>query len=398
MSDDDYLSDEQLNDLVRQLNEGGVSLPPAEALPLETQGHLDQEDPLRSFLIEMLRAGATDMHLVSGTAPVFRVDGEIVRSSIPAIEQDSLVAILETHSRMLRQRLLREGSVDFSLSIERQGSEEPDHRFRVNVHRERGRIAAAIRALPRTIPSINELGLPAEIERITRLSRGLVLLCGPTGSGKTTTLAAIVAAINRTRPVHIVTIEDPIEYEHASDKALVEQIEVGRDSPSFGAALRAALRQDPDVILVGEMRDLETISIALTAAETGHLILATLHTGDAEQGIHRIVDVFPGDQQGQIRHQLAVSLEAIVVQQLLPRIDRPGRALAAEILFATPPVRVHIRNDNLQNLGNELTLGRRQGMVSLEESLARLVTAGIISRDDAERRSRRVEDLSSRLT
>ncbi len=391
----EYIGDEDLNELVRQLNEG--SAPSPGAPPLEVHGHLDQEDPLRSLLVEMLRAGATDLHMIAGSTPVFRIDGKIVRSSIPPIEHESLVAILESHCRRLRERIVSEGSVDFSLSLEQQGNDTPGDRFRVNVHRERGRAAVAIRALPRRIATISELGLPPEIERITKLSRGLVLLCGPTGSGKSTTLAAIVSAINRSRPVHIVTIEDPIEYEHSSEMALVEQVEVGRDSPSFGSALRAALRQDPDVILVGEMRDLETIATALTAAETGHLILATLHTGDAEQAIHRIVDVFPSDQQGQIRHQLAVSLEAIVVQQLLPRTDGAGRALAAEILFATPPVRVHIRNDKLQNLGNELTLGRKQGMVSLEESLARLVIDGVISREDAELRSRRVEDLNSRL-
>lgn len=393
----DYIGDDDLNDLVRQLNEDAE--PAGKELPvLDVRGQLDRDDPLRSLLVEMLRAGASDMHMVAGTATVFRVEGKIVRSSIPPIEHESLIAILEAHCHMLRQRILTEGSVDFSLSLEQQRSDSPDHRFRVNVHRERGRVAAAVRALPRIIPSLRELGLPTEIERISTLHRGLVLLCGPTGAGKSTTLAAIVDAINRTRPVHIVTIEDPVEYEHASAEALVEQIEIGRDSPSFGAALRAALRQDPDVILVGEMRDTETISTALTAAETGHLILATLHTGDAEQGIHRIIDVFPGDQQSQIRHQLAVSLEAIVVQQLLPRIDRPGRALAAEILLATPPVRAHIRNDRLQNLGNELTLGRRQGMVPLEESLARLVSDGIISREEAELRSRRVEDLAARLS
>jgi twitching motility protein PilT len=224
-----------------------------------------------------------------------------------------------------------------------------------------------------------------------------VLVCGPTGAGKSTTLAALVGEINRTSARHIVTIEDPIEYEHRNGQSVVEQVEIGRDAPSFAAALRASLRQDPDVILVGEMRDLETAATALTAAETGHLILSTLHTSDAAQAIHRIVDVFPPVQQTQIKQQLALSLNAIVCQQLIPRSDGKGRAVAVEVLLANTAVRNHIRQDKLQNLITEITLGKRQGMISLEDSLARLVQQRQITAEDARQRTSRPDELESLL-
>jgi twitching motility protein PilT len=228
-------------------------------------------------------------------------------------------------------------------------------------------------------------------------TRGLVLVCGPTGSGKSTTLAALVGEINRGEPRHVICIEDPVEYEHRNGASVIEQIEIGRDATTFAGALRAALRQDPDVILVGEMRDLETVSTALTAAETGHLILATLHTSDAAQAVHRIVDVFPPVQQAQIRQQLALSLNAIVVQQLVPRSDGKGRAVAVELLLANQAIRNHIRNEKLQQFATEITLGKRTGMVSFEDSLARLVQDGIITREDARNRATHVEELESLL-
>jgi twitching motility protein PilT len=224
-----------------------------------------------------------------------------------------------------------------------------------------------------------------------------VLVCGPTGSGKTTTLAALVGEINRNDARHIITIEDPVEYEHRNAKSVIEQVEVGRDTASFAAALRAALRQDPDVILVGEMRDLETVSTALTAAETGHLILSTLHTSDVAQAIHRIVDVFPPAQQTQIRQQLALALNAIIVQHLIPRSDGNGRSVAVEVLLANTAVRNHIRNEKLQNLATEITLGKRQGMISLEDSLAQLVQQGVITVEDARIRASRQDELESLL-
>jgi twitching motility protein PilT len=222
-----------------------------------------------------------------------------------------------------------------------------------------------------------------------------VLVCGPTGSGKTTTLASLVEIINHTETRHIVTIEDPVEFEHRNAKSVIEQIEIGRDAPSFASALRAALRQDPDVILVGEMRDLETVSIALTAAETGHLILSTLHTSDAAQAIHRIIDVFPPQQQAQIRLQLALSLNAVVIQQLIPRADDNARAVAVEVLLANQPVRNHIRSGKLEQFATEITMGRRQGMISFEQSLVRLVRDGLITMDDARNRAARLDELES---
>lgn len=267
----------------------------------------------------------------------------------------------------------------------------------MNIHRQRGTFAAAIRALPLVVPTIAELNLPPILGDLIKQTRGLVLICGPTGAGKTTTLAAMIGAINRAESRHIITIEDPIEYEHRNAQSVIEQVEVGRDAPSFASALRAALRQDPDVVLVGEMRDLETVATALTAAETGHLILSTLHTSDVAQAIHRIVDVFPPGQQTQIRQQLSLSLNAIVVQQLLPASAGNGRAVAVELLLANPAIRNHIRRDKMENLISEITLGKRQGMISIEDSLARLVRKGAITLDDARIRSARPEELESQL-
>jgi twitching motility protein PilT len=267
----------------------------------------------------------------------------------------------------------------------------------VNLHRQRGQLAASIRSLPLDIPNLAGLNLPAVLGELMRPSRGLVLFCGPTGSGKSTTLAALVEEINRTRTSHVITIEDPVEYEHRSNKSIIEHVEIGRDARSFPEALRAALRQDPDVILVGEMRDLETVATALTAAETGHLVLSTLHTNDAAQAVHRIVDVFPPNQQGQIRHQLALALNAIVVQQLVPRSDGRGRMPAVEVLQATYPVRHHIRNDHTQKLYNELTLGKRYGMISMEDSLAQLVREGKIDIEEARMRASHPDELNALL-
>jgi twitching motility protein PilT len=299
-----------------------------------------------------------------------------------------------------RRDLDERGSADFPLRFApgRELDEGgPARRFRVNLHRQRGQLAAAIRALPLEVPSLAGLNLPPFFAELIKPSRGLVLLCGPTGSGKSTTLAALVGEINRSRTAHIITIEDPVEYEHRSLKSVVEHIEIGRDARSFPEALRAALRQDPDVILVGEMRDLETVTTALTAAETGHLILSTLHTNDAAQAVHRIVDVFPPGQQAQIRHQLALSLHAIVVQQLVPRADGRGRVPAVELLLATYPVRHHIRSDNLQKLYNEITLGKRVGMMSMEESLSQLALQGIIDPEEAQVRASHPDELASHL-
>ena len=343
----------------------------------------------------MVRRGATDLILLPGSPPILRVHGQLAAAEAPTVEEDALAAMFAPHLGGRTRRLLEEaGSADFSLRLAARGGGRA-WRFRVNVHRQRGQLAASLRALPQQVPTLAELNLPPQLAELVRPARGLVLVCGPTGSGKTSTLAALVGEINRSRTAHVVTIEDPIEYEHRNQRSIIEQIEVGSDTPSFAAALKASLRQDPDVILVGEMRDLETVQTALTAAETGHLILSTLHTNDVVQAIHRIVDVFPSVQQGQIRQQLALSLHAIVCQQLVPRASGNGRLPAVEVLLATYAVRHLIRKEKLQSLYNEITLGKKLGMISLEESLSNLVRTGEITAEEARIRTPRTEELDS---
>jgi twitching motility protein PilT len=373
----------------------------AEDLDLPGRARVEEGEALDVLLLEMSRQQASDLLLISGMPPVFRVNGRLVKAQAEALDGDELAQMFRPHLGTRARRDLDErGSADFPLRFSpgRELDEGgPARRFRVNLHRQRGQLAAAIRALPLEIPTLAGLNLPPLLAELIKPSRGLVLLCGPTGSGKTTTLAALVGEINRGRTAHIITIEDPVEYEHRSIRSVVEHIEIGRDARSFPEALRAALRQDPDVILVGEMRDLETVTTALTAAETGHLILSTLHTNDAAQAVHRIVDVFPPAQQAQIRHQLALSLHAIVVQQLVPRADGRGRVPAVELLLATYPVRHHIRTDSLQKLYNEITLGKRSGMMSMEESLSQLALQGIIDAEEARVRASHPDEIESQL-
>jgi twitching motility protein PilT len=411
------MRDPELEALVRELNEGEKrssdpipdgsdlrsSAPEGSDLRFsvgeERSSDPIREDRLEGLLIEAAQRGASDVLLVAGVPPVFRVGGRLTRNGEPLGGDDVQALLAPVVTARVRERLEADGAADFTLRLARSASEDDRRawRFRVNVHRQRGTLAAAIRALPTEIPTLQQLRLPASLAELVKPTRGLVLVCGPTGSGKSSTLAALVGELNRTDSRHVITIEDPIEYEHRNASSIIEQIEVGRDTPSFAGALRAALRQDPDVILVGEMRDLETVSTALTAAETGHLILSTLHTSDAAQAIHRIIDVFPPVQQAQVRQQLAISLNAIVVQHLMPRADTTGRAVAVEVLLNNQAVRNHIRNEKLQNLTTEITLGRRQGMIALEESLAQLVRDGLITADDARIRSSRPDELESML-
>jgi twitching motility protein PilT len=397
--------DPQLEALVRELNhsetqsestadgESSTILPwPAASIP--------EGNALESLLIEMAQRGASDLLLVAGAPSILRISGRLVRTTDAALSSEDIHSLLAgVVTGRVREKLETDGAADFSLRLSRAASDDDRRawRFRVNVHRQRGTLAAAVRALPTEVPTLTQLRLPPSLAELVKPQRGLVLVCGPTGSGKSTTLAALVGEVNRAEARHIITIEDPIEYEHRNAKSIIEQIEIGRDAPSFASALRASLRQDPDVILVGEMRDLETVATALTAAETGHLILSTLHTSDAAQAIHRIVDVFPPSQQTQIKQQLALSLNAIVVQHLIPRSDNKGRAVAVEVLLANHAVRNHIRNEKLQNLATEITLGKRQGMISLEDSLAILVRDGAITPEDARVRSSRPDELDSLL-
>ncbi len=385
------IRDPQLDELVRELNLGQNAAADAPAT-------VPQGNELELLLIEMGQRNASDLHVIAGAPPILRINGTLTRSERAPLSADEIQTLLAPviSARML-ERLNAGEALDFSLRLTRGPSEEERRarRFRVNVHRQRATMAAAIRALPSEIPTIAQLNLPASLLELVKPTRGLVLVCGPTGSGKTTTLAALVGELNRSEARHIITIEDPIEYEHRNVRSVIEQVEVGRDASSFDSALRAALRQDPDVILVGEMRDLETVSTAVTAAETGHLILSTLHTSDVASAIHRIIDVFPPAQQAQIRQQLSLALNAIVVQHLIPRPGGNGPAVAVEVLLSNNAIRNHIRNDKLQNLTTEVTLGKRQGMISLEDSLTRLVKAGLITGDDARARASRPDELES---
>ncbi|HEX7182954.1 MAG TPA: PilT/PilU family type 4a pilus ATPase [Thermoanaerobaculia bacterium] len=412
----------EMDELVRELNQespaeepgeatapglsrpwAGAVEPAGEALDLLSQARVEEGGALDLLLAEVIHQGASDLLLIAGLPPVFRVAGRLVRAEAAALEGEEIGRMLRPHlGGRARRDLDERGSADLPLRLSPgreldEGSGGPAWRFRVNLHRQGGQLAAAIRALPLDVPSLAGLNLPPAFAELVKPARGLVLVCGPTGAGKSTTLAALVGEINRTRTSHVITIEDPVEYEHRSHKSVVEHIEIGRDARSFPEALRAALRQDPDVILVGEMRDLETVATALTAAETGHLVLSTLHTNDAAQAVHRIVDVFPPAQQAQIRHQLALALHAIVVQQLVPRADGRGRVPAVELLHATYPVRHHIRSDHLQKLYNEITLGKRHGMISMEDSLAQLVREGIIDLEEGKVRASHPDELNALL-
>jgi twitching motility protein PilT len=394
------IRDPDLEALVRELNDAEAATNEDRAATSWPSANVPEGNPLEAMLIEVAQRGASDLLIVSGAPPVFRIGGRLVRTTDAPLSTDDIHALLATLvTPRVREKIDAEGAADFSLRLGRAATDEDRRawRFRVNVHRQRGTLAAAIRALPTEVPTLQQLRLPPSLAELVKPQRGLVLVCGPTGSGKSTTLAALVGELNRTEARHIITIEDPIEYEHRNAKSVIEQVEVGRDAPSFASALRASLRQDPDAILVGEMRDLETVATALTAAETGHLILSTLHTSDAAQAIHRIVDVFPPGQQTQIKQQLALSLNAIVVQHLIPRSDNKGRTVAVEVLLANYAVRNHIRNEKLQNLATEITLGKRQGMISLEDSLAALVREGLVTPEEAKVRSSRPDELDSLL-
>ncbi len=324
-------------------------------------------------------SGASDLHITVGLPPVLRVVGSLhpVDGAPPLTPKDAEELVMSFMNDDQRAVFRQQGQVDFSRGLAGVG------RFRVNAYRQRGACGAAIRVIPHEVPSMADLGLPSVVETLARRPRGFVVVTGPTGSGKSTTLAAMVDLINSERSCHVMTIEDPIEYLHRHKKAMVNQREIGQDSVSFSLALRAALREDPDVILVGEMRDLETMSTAITAAETGHLVLATLHTGDAVQTIDRIIDVFPPYQQQQVRVQLAATIIGVVAQQLVPRKDRPGRVPAVEVMVGTPAVRNLIREGKTHQLRSVIQTGARFGMQTLDQSLRRWVEQGVVSLEDA---------------
>ena len=340
-------------------------------------------DPTRieRWLRLLASRNGSDLLLVAGAPPSVRVDGRVLplaEGPLDGVEiEEAVLPALPPHAR----RIYRDDHiVDASFRLQGIG------RFRINLHRERGRAAAAVRLLPSRVPRLSTLGLPGSVELLAQLPRGLVLIGGPTGSGKTTTLAALVEEINRREARHVVTIEDPIEYEHVHQGSVIEQVEIGVDAPDFPTALRAAVRQAPDVIVVGEMRDPETMRIALAAAETGHLVLSTVHTTDVASTVSRIADSFPAERQNTIRQELAMALAAVMTQMLLPRVGG-GVTPAAELLMVSYGARQHIRRNALQHLHQEITITRRNGSFTLEESLARLVKDGIVEWRDAQGRA-----------
>jgi len=346
---------------------------------------------LNEWLSALVSLAGSDLLLVSGAPACVRVDGLVRNLDAETLTGAGIEsAVLPALSPNALESYRRTFIADSSYRVAGLG------RFRINLHHERGQAAATIRALPTAVPALSELRLPPEVEALTRLTRGLVLIGGPAGSGKTTTMAALINEINRSEARHIVTIEDPIEYEHAHLQSVVEQVEVGIDAPDFPSALRAALRQAPDVLVIGEMRDLETMRIAVAAAETGHLVFSTLHTTDVASTISRISDSFPLERQNTIRQELAMALSAVFTQVLLPRRSG-GRTPAAELLVVGYGARQHIRRNALQHLHQEITMTKSKGSVSLEGSLARLLAKGEIERDDALLWAIHPDDLNSFL-
>ncbi|MDR0779578.1 MAG: type IV pilus twitching motility protein PilT [Pseudomonadales bacterium] len=345
--------------------------------------------PIQPLLEQAMRAGASDLHLSVGLPPLLRLDGDIQPCDCAPLAHEEVRALLfEIMSAAQRETYARELELDFACTLPLPTLA----RFRVNAFMQRRGAAAVLRLIPSAIPTPAQLGLGAVFERLCALPRGLVCVTGPTGSGKSTTLAALLDHLNATRRQHILTIEDPVEFVHTSKLSLVTQREVGRDTPSFASALRAALREDPDVILVGELRDLDTIRLALTAAETGHLVLCTLHTSSAAKTVDRIVDVFPGAEKALVRTLLAESLQAVVAQVLLKR-EGGGRIAAHEILWCTPAIRNRIREDKVAQMYSVLQTGAQLGMQTLDQALKRLVEQGVVNRDDARAKARAPETL-----
>ncbi len=373
---------EDINRLIQELNAG---------VRVENGGSEAETLRLSRWLAQLLERRGSDLLLVAGAPPSVRVDGRVLPlPEAPLSGEEIDEAVLPALPAHARAAYAQQHIADGSYKGGGQG------RFRINLHRERGRAAATVRALPSEPPRLSTLNLPPGVEALTRLPRGLVLVGGPTGSGKTTTLAAMVEEINRRDARHIVTIEDPIEYEHPHRSSLVEQVEIGSDAPDFPTALRAAMRQAPDVIVVGEMRDPETMRIALAAAETGHLVFSTVHTTDVASTVSRVADSFSIERQATIRQELSMALAAVLTQTLLAR-KGGGRVPAAELLVLGYGARQHIRKNALQHLHQEIALTRKSGSVTLEESLARLVKEGLVEAEEARARAAHVEELENLL-
>jgi len=345
----------------------------------ERGGAPPEEVSLWPLLHEMVDRNASDLHVTVGERPKLRVDGALVDAAFPRrmTAEDTLALAGGILDEPQRRRYEAEHELDFSFDVPRLS------RFRGNVYAQRGCVAMVFRRIPHDVPSVQALGLPRVVNKLAERPRGLVLVTGPTGSGKSTTLAAMVDKINKERRGHILTVEDPIEFVHRHQNSIVNQREVGDDTRSFAAALKYALRQDPDVILVGEMRDLETISAALSIAETGHLVFATLHTNSAAEAVNRIIDAFPAQQQAQVRTQLSFVLEGVVVQTLVPRARGGGRVAAVEVLVCTPAVRTVIRDEKTHQIYSLLQAGRKHGMQTMNDALQTLYVKGEVTLEEA---------------
>ncbi|MCC7289528.1 type IV pilus twitching motility protein PilT [bacterium] len=360
---------------------------PQDAAPAATQAS-ESLPRIEPYLEEVIRRDASDLHLQVGLPPMLRIDGALKPIGDVAPVDDATIEnlILPLLDEKQKKMLIEDKELDFSFAFGDLG------RFRVNAFHEKGSLAAALRLIPTKIRTLEELGMPQVVKNFTQFPRGLVLVTGPTGSGKSTTLAAMIDLINSEKAMHIITIEDPVEYQHHHKKSIVVQREIHFDSNSFGAALRSALREDPDVVLIGEMRDLETIATAITIAETGHLVLATLHTNSAAGSIDRMIDVFPPHQQQQIRIQLAGVLQGIVAQRLIPMVGG-GRIAAAEILVVTPAVRNIIREAKSHQLDAVIQTGAEHGMVSMDKTLVELIHSGKITYEEAKNFAVDLEEL-----
>lgn len=341
------------------------------------------------LLDQLIQLKGSDLHIVEGSAPYFRVDGELV-----PVENGPILTVDST--RTLIEPLLNEEQkeyVEVNKELDLGYQYQDKGRFRINIYHTRGMLAAALRLVPAEILTVEELNLPQEVHRFAQYKQGFILVTGPTGEGKSTSLASVISEINKTRAEHILTIEDPIEYVHKPIKSIVSQREMNQDTKDWSVALRSALRADPDIVMVGEMRDYETIASAITVAETGHLVFATLHTGSASQTMDRIIDVFPSEQQGQIRQQLASTIIAVASQRLLPRLSG-GRIPAVELMFANDAVRNLIREGKTYQIDNVMQTSGSQGMILMENSLARLVQQGQISKEIAMRQAFRPNEMA----
>jgi twitching motility protein PilT len=355
-----------------------MTVPVADIQPINPPPPKPQGVNLRALLEEMVSRNASDLHIVAGERPKLRVDGDITNASVEyeMTAKDTLQIAYSVLTEQQKKRFELEDELDFSFGIQNLA------RFRGNCFKQRGCVSMVVRQIPHTIKTFDQLGLPGAIAKMADKPRGLVLVTGPTGSGKSTTLAAMIDKINRERKGHIITVEDPIEFIHKHQGCIVNQREIGSDTKSFANALKYALREDPDTILIGELRDLETIAAALTIAETGHLAFATLHTNSAAEAINRIIDVFPSHQQSQVRAQLAFVLEGIVTQTLLPKAKGKGRVMAAEILVVTPAIRALIRDDKVHQIYSSMQAGKKWGMQTLNDALYALYMSREVTAED----------------